>query len=77
MSNYPWAANQLKLNQAEEYLKNAKKLNSTIVIDEQSIKDAYVKRGGLLVQPTEVVVDQVVEVVEEVAKVIPKKKGKK
>lgn len=77
MSNYLWAVNQLKLNQAEEGLKNAKKLNASIVIDEQSIKDAYVKRGGLLVETVESVADQAIEVVEEPVKIVPKKKGKK
>ncbi len=77
MSNYPWAGNLIKLQQAEESLKHAKKLNASVVIDEQSIKDAYVKRGGLLIETVESVVDQVIEVVEEPVKVVPKKKGKK
>lgn len=49
---YPWAANHLKLHEAITDLENARKLDSSIVIDEESIKDRYLVRKGALAEGT-------------------------
>lgn len=63
MTTYPWASNSMKLQFAEKDLIEAKKLNPTLVINEDSIKAAYIKCGGLImdVVTPEAIVAPVVE----------------
>jgi len=50
MHQYDWAVNKLKLFQAVSTLEAKKKLDSRVVVSEQTIKEEYVIRGGLLAQ---------------------------
>ena len=50
-NQYTWALNKTKLSQSISFLKEAKKLNPTIVIDEEAIRAEYIKRAGLIDEP--------------------------
>lgn len=45
---YNWAANPIKLLQAEADVISANKADPTVVVNEETIKAAYVKRLGLV-----------------------------
>lgn len=47
-TKYPWAYNQIKLNQAYSALVQKKNLDSHVVINEESVKEEYIARKGLL-----------------------------
>lgn len=49
-TDFVWAFNKLKLKQAYSSLVDAKKFDPKLVIDEESMKDEYLKRGGLLTE---------------------------
>ena len=48
--DFAWAFNKLKLKQAYSALVDAKRLDPKIVIDEDSIKEEYLNRAGLLTE---------------------------
>lgn len=64
-SKYPWAQNHIKEQLATTDLKNKQKLDPTIVIDEETIKAQYIKRGGLVLEVAEVDEDALTD--EEIA----------
>lgn len=45
---YDFAVNKLKLTQSITALTNAKKLNPAIEINEETVREEYEKRGGLI-----------------------------
>jgi len=47
-TDFAWAYNKIKLKQAYTALVEAKKLDPGILIDEESLKEAYILRAGLL-----------------------------
>jgi len=46
--SYPWAVNPVKLIEAITDLENAKKLDPSVVINEDTIKARYIVRKGLV-----------------------------
>lgn len=50
-TNYNWAVNKMKLAASVKHLTDAKKLNPTIVIDEETVKAEYIRRAGLIDEP--------------------------
>lgn len=50
---YNWAVNKIKLNVAIDALRRAAVSNPDIIINEETIKAEYVKRGGLLREEAE------------------------
>ena len=48
MHDYIWAVNKVKLSRAFSQLSDEKKLNASVVIDEESIKARYIKLAGLV-----------------------------
>ena len=67
---FEWAVNNVKLQRAEEQLINEKKLDASVVIDEDSIKARYAKLGGLIIDPE---VEEV-KFVQESVRVVKKAK---
>lgn len=51
---YAWAYNKIKLNQAYSAVVDAKKLDPKVVVDEETIKAAYIARAGLLAEEQKV-----------------------
>ncbi len=48
--NFPWAVNPLKVTNSFNALTDRKKSDSRVVINEETLKEEYIKRGGLLTQ---------------------------
>lgn len=49
MNSYKWAANDLKLAFAKKDAEFKKQLNPSFVVNEESIKECYIRRGGLVI----------------------------
>ena len=47
-TDFVWAFNKVKLKQSYQALVAEKKLNPAVVIDEESIKEMYLAKAGLL-----------------------------
>lgn len=56
--SYSWAVNAIKLQQATKDVENAKKLDPRVEITEEAVKEAYLKRAGLLREDAPVVVHE-------------------
>lgn len=71
MNKFNWAMNDLKVDLAKKDLEFAQKINPAVVINEESIKAQYVKRGGLLVDEDSIftVAEQTPETIIESRKV--------
>ncbi len=50
--NYSWAHNKVKLQQSVEALEKRKQLDPSIKVTEESVREEYEKRGGLIIEKT-------------------------
>lgn len=49
---YDFAVNKTKLTQSVKALNDAKKLNPAIEVTEETVREEYIKRGGLIREKT-------------------------
>lgn len=49
-TDFNWAYNKIKLKQSYAAVVEAKKLDPSVVIDEQAIRDMYISKAGLLAE---------------------------
>lgn len=49
-NEYNWAANRLKLGQAIEALEKRKLIDKSVEINEETVKEEYVKRAGKVIE---------------------------
>lgn len=82
MMDYQFAVNKIKLQQAITAIKNRNILNplTPIEINEETVKEEYVKRAGLLLENASKEVQEAVEekeIEEEVKKIVKERKANK
>lgn len=50
MHSYEWAVNKTKLSQAIKFVTDQSKINPKIEVNEETIKENYIARAGLLAE---------------------------